>query len=316
MSAVPVLERPPRLVPGDLVAVVAPSGSVLAERVERGVALLESWGLRVAVMPHVLAGNRTLPYLAAGDAERAADLQQAWLDPDVAAVICARGGYGAQRMVDLLDWTAMNAVRPKVLVGYSDVTVLHEAFATRMGLSTLYGPMAAAAVFNDDKDTAEHLRRTLFEPESVRLLTSPAAECLVQGRARGVTAGGCLTLLAAERGTAHARAGFAGAILLLEDVDEDLYRLDRLLTQLLRSGALAGVAGIALGSWQDCRPADRVRDLMLERLGPLGVPVVWELGFGHGPTSLTVPLGVAATLDADAGTLELDLPALDLGALA
>ncbi len=94
-------------------------------------------------------------------------------------------------------------------------------------------------------------------------------------------------------------------------MDEDLYALDRLLTQLLRSGALAGVAGIALGSWQDCRPSpDRIRQLMLERLGPLGIPMVWELGFGHSPTSLTVPLGIPAVLDADAGTLRLELPAL------
>jgi muramoyltetrapeptide carboxypeptidase len=171
--------------------------------------------------------------------------------------------------------------------------------------------MAAAAVFTRDADTAEHLRRTLFEPESVQLLTSATAECLVPGRARGVTAGGCLSLLAADRGTPFARAGFAGTILLLEDVDEDLYALDRLLTQLLRSGALVGVAGIALGSWQNCRPTlAHIRGLMLERLAPLGVPIVWELGFGHGSSSLTVPLGVPAVLDADAGTLTLEQPAL------
>ncbi|WP_370150905.1 LD-carboxypeptidase [Streptacidiphilus sp. EB129] len=309
--SVPALRRPPRLAAGDRVAVVAPSGSVRADRLERGVAVLESWGLRVEVLPHVLAGDPLLRYLAAPDADRAADLQRAWLDPDVAAVICARGGYGTQRMLDLLDWDAMSAPElRKPFVGYSDATALHEAFATRLGLSTLYGPMAAAAVFGADQQTADHLRRTLFEPESVRLLTSPTAECLVPGRAHGVTAGGCLTLLAAERGTAHARADFAGSILLLEDVDEDLYALDRLLTQLLRSGALTGVAGIALGSWQDCRPPHLIKDLMAERLAPLGVPVLWELGFGHGPTSLTVPLGLPATLDADAGTLELDVPAL------
>lgn len=312
MSEVLPLQRPRRLTAGDRVAVVAPSGGLVPGRLERGVSVLESWGLRVEVMPSVLAGNPELPYLAAPDAGRAADLEKAWLDPDVAAVVCARGGYGAQRIVDQLDWTAMAAQpEPKVFVGYSDVTALHEACAVRLGLSTLYGPMAAAAVFGADPATAEGLRRTLFEPESVQLLTSATAECLLPGRARGVTAGGCLSLLATDRGTPFARAGFEGTILLLEDVDEDLYALDRLLTQMLRSGALAGVAGIALGSWQDCRPSpERIRRLMLDRLGPLGVPVVWELGFGHCPSSLTVPLGVPAVLDADAGTLRLELPAL------
>jgi muramoyltetrapeptide carboxypeptidase len=310
--ALPELQRARRLVAGDRVAVVAPSGTVRPERLEQGVAVLESWGLRVDVMPHVLATESPLPYLAAADADRAADLQRAWLDPGIAAVVCARGGYGAQRVVDLLDWAALGAVdRPKVLVGYSDVTALHEAFAVRLGLSTLHGPMAAAHVFGTDKDTAEHLRRTLFEPESVQLLSSPSADCLVPGRARGVTAGGCLSLLAAERGTAHARPTFEGAILLLEDVDEHPYAVDRMLTQLLRSGALDGVAGIALGSWQDCGPLDSLRETVLDRLAPLGVPIVWELGFGHGPTSLTVPLGVRAVLDADAGTLELEGPALE-----
>ena len=308
---VPALRRPRRLVPGDRVAVVAPSGAVRQDRLDHGVEILESWGLRVEVLPHVLSGHPELPYLAAPDRLRAADLQRAWLDPGVAAVVCARGGYGAQRVVDLLDWTAMAAAAPKVLVGYSDVTALHEALAVRLGLASLHGPMAAAAVFGADPATAEHLRLTLFEPERTQLLGSATAECLVPGRARGVTAGGCLSLLAADRGTPHARPGFAGAILCVEDVDEDLYAVDRLLTQLLRSGALDGVAGIALGSWQDCRPSlARVRGLMLERLAPLGVPVIWELGFGHGPSSLTVPLGLPAVLDADAGTVTLDLPAL------
>jgi muramoyltetrapeptide carboxypeptidase len=310
---VPALRRARRLVGGDTVAVVAPCGTIRQDRLDRGVEILGSWGLRVEVMPHVLAGHPELPYLAAPDRDRAADLQSAWLDPDVAAVVCARGGYGAQRVVDLLDWDAMAAAAPKALVGYSDVTTLQEVLAVRLGLSSLYGPMAAAAVFGADPATAEHLRLTLFEPERAQVLGSPTAEPLIPGRAHGVTAGGCLSLLASDRGTPYARSGFAGAILVVEDVDEDLYALDRLLTQLLRSGALEGVAGIALGSWQDCRPSlAAVRGLMRQRLSPLGVPVIWELGFGHGPSSLTVPLGVPAELDADAGTITLDVPALDV----
>ncbi|MED7952719.1 S66 peptidase family protein [Streptomyces sp. BE303] len=304
------LTRPPQLRPGDHVVVVAPSGPVDPQRLTAGSALLRSWGLRVTVAPHVLDTHPVLGHLAGTDADRAADLQNAWLDPTVDAVICARGGYGVHRMVDLLDWEAMRAVRPKVLIGFSDVTSLQEAFARRLGLATLYGPMSATASFITDGPTAEHLRRTLFDPAATTVVTAPGAGPLVPGRARGITAGGCTHVLAAERGTPAARPSFAGNILILEDVNEHPYQLDRILTQFLRSGAFEGVAGIALGSWEGCGPLDRVRDVMLDRLGPLGVPVLWELGFGHCPSTLTVPLGVPALLDADTGTLTLELPAL------
>ncbi|MFJ6215828.1 LD-carboxypeptidase [Streptomyces sp. NPDC092296] len=304
------LTRPRRLRPGDRVAVVAPSGPVPADRLARGCDLLRSWGLAVEVAPHALDTHPRLPHLAGTDADRAGDLQRAWLDPGIAAVVCARGGYGVQRLLDLLDWPALAEAPPKVLVGHSDITALHRAVAHRLGLASLHGPMAASEALLTDPATAEHLRRTLFEPETVRTLTAPTAETLVPGRARGVTAGGCATLLAAECGTQGSGPLPPGTILLLEDVGEALYRLDRVLTQLLRSGQLAQVAGIALGSWTGCGPADPVRELMLDRLGPLGVPIVRELGFGHGPSTLTVPLGADAVLDADAATLTLTAPAL------
>ncbi|MFJ5120694.1 MULTISPECIES: LD-carboxypeptidase [unclassified Kitasatospora] len=305
------LTRPPHLRPGDHVVVVAPSSPIDPQRLTAGCAILRSWGLRVTVAPHVLDTHPVLGHLAGTDADRAADLQAAWLDPTVDAVICARGGYGVHRMVDLLDWRAMRAVPPKPLVGFSDATSLHEAFAQRLGIATLYGPMGAAASFTTDGPTAEHLRRTLFEPTATTVLTSSTATALVPGRARGVTAGGCASVLAAERGTPAARPSFAGCVLVLEDVNEQPYQLDRILTQLLRSGALDGVTGIALGSWDGCGRPERVKAVMLDRLGPLGIPVLWELGFGHSPSTLTVPLGVPALLDADSGTLTLELPALD-----
>ncbi|MFJ4851232.1 MULTISPECIES: LD-carboxypeptidase [unclassified Streptomyces] len=305
------LVRPRRLVPGDRVAVVAPSGPVPAERLEAGLAVLRDWGLDPVVAPHVLDRRPGFPYLAGEDAARAEDLQQAWCDPGVAAVLCARGGYGVQRMTDLLDWDALRAAGPKVLLGFSDITALHEAFALRLGLATLHGTMVAAQAFIKDEPTRDHLRATLFAPETVRVLGSADACTLVPGTARGITVGGCLSLLAAGIGTPDGRSELTGGILLLEDIGEEPYRIDRMLTQLLRSGLLDGLAGIALGSWQDCGPYERVREVLRDRLGGLGVPVVEELGFGHGDRSLTVPLGVPAVLDADAGTLTLEVPALD-----
>ncbi|MEY9948876.1 LD-carboxypeptidase [Kitasatospora sp. GAS1066B] len=309
-SAPQTLTRPRRLAPGDRVAVIAPSGPIDATRLEAGCAILRSWGLEPVVAPHVLDVHPRLGYLAGSDEDRAGDFRQAWLDPTIAAVICARGGYGAQLLCDLLDWDELRAAPPKLLIGFSDVTALHEQLAIRLGLASLYGPMGAGSSFVGDPATSEHLRRTLFDPAGVTTLTGPQAGPLVPGRAHGITAGGCASVLATECGTPAARPSFAGTILLLEDVSEQPYRIDRILSQLLRSGALDGVSGVALGSWEACGPADRIRDVILERLGPLGVPILWELGFGHSPSTLTVPLGVPAVLDADAGTLTLEVPAL------
>ncbi|WP_328666952.1 LD-carboxypeptidase [Streptomyces sp. NBC_00322] len=304
------LTRPERLRPGAKIAVVSTSGPVPDDRLEAGLEILRGWDLDPVVMPHVRERHPQLPYLAGTDEDRARDLTRAWCDPSVSAVICARGGYGAQRMVDLLDWSAMRAAGPKIFVGCSDVTALHEAFAVRTGLATLHGPMAGALTFLKDERTRESLRATLFEPESVRTLGLETARTMVPGRARGVTLGGCVSLLAAELGTPHARPSARGGLLLIEDVGEEDYRLDRILTQLLRSGWLEGVAGVALGSWEECGPYEKVRAVLLDRLGGLGVPVVEELGFGHGAPALTMPFGVAAVLDADACTLTLDEPAL------
>ncbi|WP_431330149.1 S66 peptidase family protein [Streptomyces sp. IPPR8] len=303
------LTRPPRLAPGARVAVVAPSGPVPEERLQAGLDVLRGWDLDPVVAPHVLDRHAAFDYLAGTDADRAADLQTAWCAPSVDAVLCARGGYGVQRMADLLDWEAMRAAGPKVLVGFSDITALHEAFATRLGLVTLHGPMAAGIDFLKNARAQEHLKATLFAPETVRVIASGGTP-LAPGRARGVTLGGCLCLLAAEVGSPHARASARGGLLCLEDVGEETYRLDRYLTQLLRAGLLDGVRGILLGSWHACEPYERLRPMLADRLGGLGVPVVEDFGFGHCEGALTIPFGVTAELDADAGTLTLDAPAL------
>lgn len=308
------LVRPARLRPGARVAVVAPSGPVPADRLERGLDLLRGWDLDPVVAPHVRDTHPELGHLAGTDENRARDLQDAWCDPSIDAVLCARGGYGAHRMVDLLDWPAIRAAGPKVFVGYSDITVLHEAFALRAGFSTLHGPMVATEVFLKDEATRDSLRSTLFEPDSVRTLGLDGAAALVPGRARGVTYGGCVSLLAADAGTPGARVSARGGLLMIEDITEEAYRLDGILTRLLRIGALDGISGVACGSWQDCGPYEQVRAVLADRLGGLGVPVVEELGFGHGPTALTVPLGLPAVLDAPADggrcTLTVQVPAL------
>lgn len=296
-----------RLRLGDTVAVVAPAGPVPGDRLDAGVAVLRSWGLRVRCSAGVRERHPEFGYLAGTDTRRARDFQDAWLDPDVVAVVAARGGYGCQRMLDLIDWQALKSAPPKLFVGSSDTTALHDAIGVHLGLPTLFAPMPATAHF--DGPAAEHLRATLFEPDSVRELGGAGASTLVPGRARGSLVGGNLSLLAAGVGTPESRPA-DGAIALLEDVDEDVYRIDRMLTHLLRAGWFDGVRGLALGSWTSCGPAGEVRSLMLDRLGPLGVPMVWDLGFGHHAGALTVPLGVPAELDADAARLVVGGPSL------
>ncbi|MDT7728046.1 MAG: muramoyltetrapeptide carboxypeptidase [Actinomycetota bacterium] len=297
--------RPERLVPGDTIALVAPAGPVPQDLLDTAIPVLESWGLRVRVGACVRSRHETIRYLSGTDDQRAAEFTEAWLAPEVTCVFAARGGYGTTRMLDLVDWPSLRAAGPKVLAGSSDITALHGAVSVHLGLATLFSPMAASVNF--DEFAAEHLRQTLFAPEKV--LSLAGTDLLVPGQASGTLVGGNLSLVAAGIGTPEHKAA-SGGIAVLEDVTEDVYRIDRMLTQLLRSGWFSGVAGIVLGSWTRCGDPVRLRALLLDRLGALGVPILGELGFGHVPSAPTIPLGVEAELDAQAGTLTLLEPAL------
>lgn len=297
------LIRASRLRDGDRVAVVAPAGPVPAGRLDRGLAVLTSWGLDVQVLEHARGTHDRFGYLAADDAARAEDFMRAWCDPDVRAVFCARGGYGVQRMVDLLDWESLAAAGPKALIGFSDVTALHQAFAARLGLSTIHGPVVSSLGGGDEK-SREHLRSMLFEPAPGTSLTPSNARALVRGIAEGVLVGGNVALLASEVGTRSSLRA-AESIAVLEEVGEEVYRLDRLFTQLLRTGWFDDVRGIVLGHFTDCASPEAVQDLALDRLAPLGVPLLWGVPIGHEPCNLAFAFGVPAVLDADAGTLVL-----------
>ncbi|GLY66698.1 S66 peptidase family protein [Amycolatopsis taiwanensis] len=284
----------PRVRPGDTVALVAPAGPASPSALDKAAATLAGWGLTVKRFDSV---RPVREYLADTDARRAELFQLAWTDPSVTAVIAARGGYGTQRMLDLLDFPALRAAGPKIFAGSSDLTAMHQAIAAHLGLPTLFSPMPAGTFFDDA--AAEQLRRALFTPEAVL----PGGDPLVPGTARGVLTGGNIALLAAGIGTPEHQPPRA-AIAILEDIGEAPYRLDRMLTQLLRSGWFDGVRGIALGSFTACGDPADVRAVMLDRLAPLGVPILGGLSFGHCPAALTVPLGAEAVLDTRAGTLK------------
>lgn len=304
------LTRPRRLREGDTISIVAPAGPVAEDALVSGIEILESWGLQVELGDHILDKDPTFAYLAGTDANRAADLERAWCDPGIAAVVCARGGYGSMRTLQHVDWAELTAADPKIFIGSSDVTALHAVISARLQVSTLFAPMPAMTSFATDATAQKHLQQTLFDPESMQTLVGINSEPLVGGTARGVTVGGNLSLVVSGVGVEEVGPPPEGAIALLEDYTEDPYRIDHFVTYLMRAGWFDTVGGIALGSWAKCGDLATVKDVLVDRLGRLGVPVVWEFGFGHCPAALTVPIGLEAELNADAGTLTFTQPAL------
>ncbi|WP_173042630.1 S66 peptidase family protein [Phytohabitans flavus] len=291
---------------------VSPSGPARPERVARGIELLTGWGLRPVLGSNAHARQG---YFAGADALRAADLNTAFADPEVRGVLCTRGGYGAQRIVDAID---MDAVRrdPKVVAGFSDITALQLALWRCARLATVHGPGVAWLDKRTPPVSAESLRAALMGTDPVvvkRVETEETAPVVVPGTANGPLIGGNLSLLVSTVGTPDF-PDLRGAILLVEDVSEAPYKVDRMLTHLRRAGALDGVAGVAVGQFTDC--ADGwdvpVAEVLAERLGGLGVPVLGGLPIGHGTGQLTVPVGTPATLDADAGVLTVS-PAVSSG---
>jgi muramoyltetrapeptide carboxypeptidase len=302
------LARPRALRPGDRLAVLCVSGPVDPEPLATGLDALRFAGLDPITYPSLTDPGTMRPYLAGDDAMRAGDLRAALTDPGIAGILFARGGYGAQRTLEAMNWDGLDGMPPKVLAGYSDVTAVLEAVAVRLGWASLFSPMAAIR-----GDAAHYsfgsLLRTLMRPAEATAIRYPQAVTLVPGTARGVTVGGTLSLLVSSLGTGTSRPA-RGGILLLEDVGEGPARVDRMLTQLRRSGYLDGVAGIVTGSFAGCEPPELIQDILAERLGPLAVPMLAWADVGHGGPFQTFPLGIDAELDADRATLSLLDPPL------
>jgi muramoyltetrapeptide carboxypeptidase len=298
--------KAPALQPGDAVMLVSPSGPTNAERLDRGLELLADWGLRAVPGPH--AYDRS-GYLAGSDADRAADLNAAFADPRIRGVLCTRGGYGAQRMVDAID---MAAVRrdPKVVAGFSDITALQFALWRGARLAAVHGPGLAWRDERTPAASAESLRAALMSTDPVTIETvetEDTAGVRVPGIAAGPLLGGNLCLITSSIGTPD-MPDLTGAVLLVEEIQEPLYKIDRMFTHLRRAGALDGLAGVALGQFTDCSDdwGTGLVAMLLDRLGDLGVPVLGGLPIGHGPGQLSVPVGALATVDATAGVLTVE----------
>jgi muramoyltetrapeptide carboxypeptidase len=296
---------------GALIAVVAPAGPASAERVQQVPALIEAQGWRARIYPGCdaalrdAAGQPGCPdYLAASDAQRLADLQAAIADPDVAAVWCLRGGYGSGRLLADLPPDLLRA-HPKLIIGYSDITALF-AWADRCGQLALHAPMPASDLLlpgrqDDAAALFDLLRGGLRAGACWAPALAPQAWCL-PGVARGRLVGGNLSLLAGLCGTPW-QVQTAGRLLFIEDVNEDLYRVDRLMLQLQQSGMLAAASGFVLGSFTE---SDNPLPVLRAFLQPLGKPVLGGWPSGHGTPNRPLPLGALALLDAGAGTLTFE----------
>ena len=304
--ASPSVIRPPLLAPGARVALVAPAGPLPRGRgdVEQAEANARAFGWEPVVGRHALERSC---YLAGPDSARLADLNAALADPTVDAVWCLRGGYGMMRYLPEIDFGAL-ATRPKALVGYSDVTAAHCGAAVCVpGLTTFHGPMARLALTEFSRASLARALVTGGDPCGA----APAARTVRPGRAAGRLTGGNLSLLSALAGTPWAPR-FDGAIVVLEDVNEALYRVDRMLRQLLLAGAFEGCAAIAFGDCTDCTAScgdgesRTLDDLVGEIADAVGVPAVAGIPVGHIDDQWTLPFGARAELDAEARTLHVE----------
>jgi muramoyltetrapeptide carboxypeptidase len=302
-----VAEKPPALAPGDLIGIAAPAGPVSEERLARGVAELRRLGFSVR------AGDRLLErrmFTAGSPEARLAELHGLLADPDVRAIVLARGGAGTLQLLPRLDLDLVRA-NPKLVVGYSDATMLHLVLA-RLGLVSLHGPMAARELADGepayDRASLWHGLTGQGEP-----WTSGPGEihALRAGVAEGILRGGCLSLLAASVGTPWALHDEGEPrLLFVEDVDEPPYRIDRMLRQLRQSGALQGVHGVVLGAMNGCQaPAEdgyTLDQVVLEALAELDVPVAIGLCSGHtSRPNISLPLGVRARLECEEDQAQL-----------
>lgn len=312
------LIKPPALMPGDTVGLVMPATAIdTPEWITISKEIAESLGFNVVLGDHV---RSVYGYLAGTDKERADDINAMFARSDVKGILPIQGGWGSMRILPYLDFNLIRK-NPKVFVGFSDITTLLLAFHKFSGLITFHGPNIRST-FNEY--VSDYYFRAITSSAPLGLLKQPPLPpgervekenrilTLHGGTATGELIGGNLSLLVTTLGTPF-EMDLSGKILFLEDVREEPYRIDRMLTHLFLSGSLSKAAGIVVGKMRDCEPQGggflgslTLEELFRTRLGTLGIPAISGLSFGHIRDHITLPIGVKATLDADARTLTIN----------
>ena len=315
--------KPKQLKKGDTVGFVTPSTYVSSpDEIASALRTAEYFGLKVKMGANV---RKRAGYLGGTIAERAADVNAMFADRDVKAVFAIRGGYGSAQILPALDFDLI-AKNPKIFQGYSDITAMHLAIHQKTGLVTFHGPVMLSGFTGY---TIEHFRRALFETKPLGTVSNPPETNTMRpahplrtvkgGRARGPLIAGNLTLISTTMGTPY-EIDTKGKILCIEDVGEEPYSMDRMLTQLRLSGKLDAAAGVVFGECARCTPRDykpgfdsnfSLGEIVDDILGGLKTPVLAGLTFGHTADQLTLPLGCLAALDADKGTLTIEEPGVE-----
>ncbi len=297
--------KPPTLRNGARIGVVTPSRKVDQETLMRGCALIETWGLKVELSKHAVSSENK--YLAAADQARLTDLQQMLDREDIDAIFCARGGYGMTRIVDHLNFDQLKR-KPKWIVGFSDITALHLRLETE-GIESIHGCMPVQYSKEQYKDSIESLRKILFGQESENIKANYDLQNRM-GEAHGQVIGGNLSLIVDAIGTTSSPEG-KGKILILEEIDEPLYKIDRMLTQIKRVGLFEDLAGLVIGHMTDLTDTDlpfgqSVRELILDKISTRTFPVAFGFPIGHEAPNMAWRHGGIASLRVDEEGSSLD----------
>lgn len=309
-----LIRKPAALAPGSTLGIIAPASPVrglglLAE----GIKIIEDLGFRVSLGANVLNRRK---YLAGTESERLDDFHKMFLDPEIDGIICLRGGYGSMKLLPGINYRVVRR-HPKLFLGYSDITALQLALWKKAGLVTFSGPMLTSDLGRGPGDfTLKHFYSALTEPRSLGAVPrAPGVKMasILPGRSRGRLIGGNLTMVAATLGTPY-EIDTKGAIIFLEDVDEQPYRVDRMLQQLRLAGKFDRAAGVVFGEFVNCEADDKNSSLTLPEVleaavAGLRIPCFHGLSVGHGAHKATLPLGVRAEVDADESLLKIIEPA-------
>lgn len=297
--------QPPRLHLGDTVGLIAPAGIVDSEDIAAAQHSIAGLGLKVKLGVHILD---RYGYLAGKDIDRAQDVNAMFIDKSVKAIIAMRGGWGCNRILPLLNYTSIRS-HPKILIGYSDITSLLLAINARSRLITFHGPVATSTW---NQFTVDYFQRILFNGEALTMQnpqnSEMPVEVIVPGKARGKLVGGNLSVLSAMVGSPYLPS-WNKSILFVEDIGEDVYRIDRMLTQLKNAGILNQISGFIFGQCTNCKPGDQpnftLKQVLEDHIILLKIPAWYGSMIGHIKDKFTIPIGVEVEINASTGTIQM-----------